>query len=559
MLLDDEAVDVVEGVPDSIQTLIAARIDLLDPEAKRTLQAASVIGRVFWRGALERLLPDLAVDERLDALLERELIVTEERSAISGDHAFRFRHGLIGEVAYATLTKAERARLHRLVAAWVADRVGDDPGSMRARQLECATTLLQELDGSVEPELAAEAAAALQEAGERALRGDRFAEARRLLLRAVDLEPTPRRRYLAGWAAFELGDLGALAAEAELVREEAAAAGDAFLEGRALVALSLVAIARDGDVRASEQLASEALETFPEDEVDGRFDALFRLSTAAWWPGDVRRAETFVRRALELAETNERVDLRSRALRALAWLLEVRLELDEAEDVIASLETPGGVLELARTRHAQGSLLRMQGRLDESAARFEEARSLYLDAGITADAAWSGLVLGWIAYVRGDLASAERDFREGVRAFGAVEDHGRLCESERALAEVLAERGRLDEAEQLALAARGHVSHHDLTSTTGTARTLGLVRAAQGRDAEADELLRDALSVVEGTECTLLELPAVVSLARFLRGLGREREADELEARLPERVPGWLNDADRRVHHDAARPAEVAG
>src|SRR5579884_1048569 len=139
MLLDDEG-EGVDRIPDSIQTLIAARIDLLDPDAKRTLQAASVIGRVFWQGALEQLLPDLALEEMLDALLERELVVTEERSAISGDRAFRFRHGLIGEVAYATVTKAERARLHRLFAAWVAERVPDDPGSMRARHLECAAT-----------------------------------------------------------------------------------------------------------------------------------------------------------------------------------------------------------------------------------------------------------------------------------------------------------------------------------------------------------------------------------------------------------------------------------
>lgn len=559
MLLDGDAAGEVEGIPDSIQTLIAARIDLLGADPKRTLQAASVVGRVFWRGALERLLPELDVDAMLEALLERELVVTEERSAISGDRAYRFRHGLIGEVAYATVTKAERARLHRLVAAWVGDRAPDEPGAMRARHLDCAATLLAELDGAVEPELAGEAAAALEEAGDRALRSDRFTDARRHLTRALELEPTLRRRYLAARAAFELGDLGAVAAEAELVRSEAAASGDALFEGRALIALSLVAIARDGDVRASAQLATEALETLPEDELDGRFDALFRLGTAAWWPGDVRRAETFVREALGLAETHDRPDLRARALRALAWLLEVRLELDEAAEVLGVLGEPaGGVLERARTCHAQASLLRMRGRLEEAADGFEQARTLYLDSGIAAEAAWSGLVLGWIAYVQGDLATAERDFREGVRVFGAVEDHGRLCESERGLAEVLVERGRLDEAERLALSARDRVSHHDLTSTTATVRTLGLVRAAQGRDDEAEALLREALTMVEGTECALLEVAAVVSLARFLRDRGRDGEAEDLEARLPERVPGWLNEADRHVPRRSRRAAEVA-
>jgi hypothetical protein len=89
------------------------------------------------------------------------------------------------------------------------------------------------------------------------------------------------------------------------------------------------------------------------------------------------------------------------------------------------------------------------------------------------------------------------------------------------------------------------VSNHDLTSSTATLRTLGLVRAAQGRDEEAERLLREALITVEGTECKLLEVAAIVALARHLRTRGRDCDAEELEARLPERVPGWLNDADR--------------
>ena len=142
-----------------------------------------------------------------------------------------------------------------------------------------------------------------------------------------------------------------------------------------------------------------------------------------------------------------------------------------------------------------------------------------------------------------------------MRVFTANEDYGHLCEAERALAELLLERDRVGEAERLALAAREHVSNHDLTSSTSTLRTLGLVLAAQGRDDEAEQLLRDALAAVEGTECRLLEVAAVVSLARYLRLRGRDCDADELEARLPERPPGWLNDVDREL---SFAPAETA-
>jgi class 3 adenylate cyclase/tetratricopeptide (TPR) repeat protein len=538
------------GIPDTLQTLIAARIDLLDREAKQVLQAAAVIGRVFWRGALEQLLTALDVGALIGALAERELIVSEERSAISGDRAFRFRHVLIRDVAYATVTKAERATLHRAFAAWVAERSAENTAAIRAYHLDRACTLVAELEGTVEPELAAEAAAALEAAGQQALRGSAFANARRLLRRALELEPKPRRRYLAASAAAELGDLGAVAAEMETVRELAVVDGDAYLHGRALSALARVALARDGDAVASKALAQQALETLPRDDVDGRAEALFRLASATWWPGDVVRAESFIRQVLELADEHERADLRRGALRTLLWLLEVRLELDEAAEVLEAIGPPDDdVLERARTRHAEGALLRLQGRLDEAAAGFEEARGLYLDAGLVNDAAWTGVLLGWIAYVRDDLETAERAFREGVRVFGANEDFGHLCEAERALSEVLLERGRIDEAEKLALSARVHVGNHDVTSSTGTLRTLGLVRAAQGRSEEAELILREALAVIEGTDCRLLEVASVVSLARLLRGLGRDDEADELDARLPERIPGWLNEVDR---HGAA-------
>jgi len=534
------------GVPDTLQTLIAARIDLLDREAKQALQAAAVIGRVFWRGALEQLLAGLDVPAQLESLGERELIVPEERSAISGDRAYRFRHVLIRDVAYSSVTKAERATLHRRFAAWVAERQAENGVGIRAYHLDRACLLLAELDGSVEPALAAEAAASLEEAGERASRGSAFATARRLFRRALELEPLPRRRYLAASAAVELGDFGAVAAEMETVRELAVEDGDAYLHGRALNALALAALARDGDAVASEALAQQALDTLPATDVDGRADALFRLAAAAWWPGDVMRAETFVRRVLELAGEHGREDLRRRGLRTLLWLLEVRLDLDDAADILEAIGPPGeDVLERARTRQAEAALLRLQGRLDEAAAGFEEARGLYQDAGLVSDATWVGVYRGWIAYVLGDLDAAERAFREGVRVFGANEDLGHLCEAERALAEVLLERGRIGEAETLALSARSHVGNSDVTSSTSTLRTLGLVRSAQGRADEAELILREALVMIEGTDCRLLEVAAVVSLSRFLRGAGRDREADELDARLPERIPGWLNEVER--------------
>ena len=536
-------------VPDTVQALIAARIDRLRPAEKRVLQRAAVVGRVFWRGALEHLAPGLDLDGPLETLLERELIVPEERSTISGDRAYRFKHVLIRDVAYAGLTKAERANHHRAHAEWVAERAPDELVEIRAYHLDRAVTLLTELEGSAPAESAELAAAALEEAGERARGRDSFSEARRLFHRALELAPTVGRRYGAAHAARQLGDFGAVATEMELVREEAHRQGDASLEGRALTALSLVALTREGDLARSEALAVQALRVLPDDDVGGRVDALGRLAAAAWWPGDLERAEAHTREALALATRAGRRDLRVSATLALQWLLELQLELDAADDLLDDLE-PGGerIHERANLQQAVGSLRRIQGRTAEAAAALEEARGLFVDAGASGSAAWMDVLLGWIALVEGDVDRALRAFRAAVRVLAVNQDHGRLSEAERGLAEALLAAGKVGEAEQHALTGREVVAGGDLTSTASTTMTLGLVRAAQGRDEEAERLLRESLQLLRGTQYRLLELEPLVALARFLRAHDRKAEAEELEALLPERVAGWLGTA------DASRP-----
>jgi len=549
MLLDADGDGAIDRIPDSVQALIAARIDLLPLPEKRLLQVSAVIGRVFWRGALERLVPELATDAAFGVLCDRDLIADVERSAIPGDRAYQFRHVLIRDVAYAGMTKAERAENHRRFAEWIAERASDDLIEIMAHHLDQAGALLEELDGNVPPDLAAAAAAALQTAGKQASRRDSFAAARRLFRRAFELEPTLERRYLAAEAARGLNELRTVAVEMERVRAEAHESGDVVLEGRALTALADVAMGRDGDPDRAGELASIGLELLPDEEIDARIDALRQLAAAAWWPGDLQRAERYTRDAIAIAEQAGRQDLWVRAMSALQWLLEIRLELDAAEEVLlATGEHCGeGVLSDARAHFALGSLRRMQGRLAEARPELEQARSLYLDAGAAGDAAWAGLVLGWISLVEGDTPSAERAFRHAVRVYVTNEDHGHLCEAERALAEALLETGKIEEAERHALAGYSLVSSSDLTSRSATMSTLGLVRAAQGRDEEAEQLLRDAVALLEPTDYRLLEVAALVALRRFLRTRGRDDEALELEARIPEPVPGWLGSEDARV------------
>ena len=226
-----------EDIPDSIHALIAARIDRLPADEKRLLQHASVVGRVFWPGAL-----GVGVDELLDALVAREFVTREERSTISGEQAFRFKHVLIRDVAYSALSKSERADLHARFAGWLEERTGDELLEIRAYHLDQAVCLHTDLDGSAPDELRVDAAAALEGAGRRALHREAFQTARKQLLRAVELEPTLRRRYLAAHAAWRLVDIPTVTDEMQRVESDAAAAGESRIQARALTALAETAL-----------------------------------------------------------------------------------------------------------------------------------------------------------------------------------------------------------------------------------------------------------------------------------------------------------------------------
>ena len=105
------------AVPDTVQAVVAARIDLLEPAEKAALQAASLIGRVFWSGPVYELLeghePDLRVLE------ERDFVRRRHGSAIEGEREYAIKHAVTREVAYASIPKARRARLHAAFAGWL--------------------------------------------------------------------------------------------------------------------------------------------------------------------------------------------------------------------------------------------------------------------------------------------------------------------------------------------------------------------------------------------------------------------------------------------------------
>ena len=113
------------SIPDTIQGVLVARIDLLSPTEKRVLQHAAVAGRMFWKGALAYLAQEIsaeAFNRALESLIYKDFIQENERptgTLIEQDVQYSFKHVLVRDVAYASIPRARRAREHARMAEWL--------------------------------------------------------------------------------------------------------------------------------------------------------------------------------------------------------------------------------------------------------------------------------------------------------------------------------------------------------------------------------------------------------------------------------------------------------
>ncbi len=528
-----------ERIPDTLQALIAARIDRLPGPERSLLQRAAAMGRIFMRGALEQLSPDMDdVEGAIDDLVARDLIVREARATISGEQAFKFKHVLIREVAYGGLAKSARADLHHAFAVWLTERAGDELLEIRAFHLDQAARLLEELDGAAPPELAETAAAALERAGHRALSREAFRSARKLLLRAVELAPTLERKYLAARAAWRLADMIAVVVEMEEVANAAASAGEQRLHGRALTALAEATLHHRADAVTARRLAEEAVEVLRDEPPWIRFEPLWVAAQVAAWFGDSEEFQHWAKRALAAAREAERKDLEAVVVHGLANAFVLRLQLSEAAPLIeraAELaEATGSITARAAAHSVRAWFDFVSDRPAEAEAGYTAARELYAETGTATREAVMTMMIGRAAFAQGELDRAEVLLRESTRTLKGLGDRGSLCEAQRALAMVLVRQGRIDEAERWALEARESVGSHDRVSISTTKFALGIVRAAQKRDAEAEHLILEAVEGLQLYDMRGPERWALRYLLEFYRERGRDEEAAPYEARLAE-------------------------
>jgi class 3 adenylate cyclase len=275
LFLEELAASVAEGatemsapLPTSVRAIIAARLDALPAAEREVVLDASVVGKVFWQGALERLGTDGHLHGVLDSLEARDLIRVEPRSQLLGDREFSFKHMLIREVAYATLPHAARRTRHAIVARFVEEAAGDRLG-------ESASLLAHHW----------------REAGD-------HGQALRFLLLAAE-------HASRAWAKSEAVTLFTQALE--LIPGEDRARRASVLLRRATTLLE------NGEFPAA---AAELDSILPDLEGRDRAEALLGRGRTTYWLADPEGAASFSSEATELAEALGDEHIRARALAA---------------------------------------------------------------------------------------------------------------------------------------------------------------------------------------------------------------------------------------------------
>ena len=179
-------------LPETVQGIIAARLDLLSGDEKRLIQDASVVGKVFWgsaAAAIEGAEPGETGD-LLHALERKEFVQRGQSSSVAGETEYAFRHLLVRDVAYGQIPRASRAEKHRAAAAWIESLArSDDHAETLAHHYGQALELARALGQDTE-ELVGHTRTALRNAGDRAYSVGSLGAAREFYSGALALWPT---------------------------------------------------------------------------------------------------------------------------------------------------------------------------------------------------------------------------------------------------------------------------------------------------------------------------------------------------------------------------------
>ena len=523
-----------DAIPPSIHALIAARLDRLPAAEREVLESAAVAGKHFTRSALRKLSPEADqsdVDARLLSLARKDLLAARP----GREDAYRFRHVLIRDAAYAGISKELRTRLHERFADWAATTSAGKAGDLDeivGYHLEQAFRYREQLGPLDEHgrDLADRAARLLGAAGQRAFARDDAPAAVNLLDRALALATNedPAQLELLRQLSTSLWSLGEVARAEALLNgliEAAAASGDRRYELYGALQQMSWRFSRDeAGLEDMTAVTKEALAAF-EDEGDdfGLAQAWRHLANTLHASCRFAEAAEACERALEHARRAGAAREEARSVDLLCMCL-----LHGPTPVPAAIERASQMLAAASANPAlQANLMAALAEMKAMRKSFEEARELLQEARQTYERLGLRLALVGLMQVGGivelladEPGEAEHVLREGFELI-AVEFPTWRAYQVALLAEALYAQQRYDDARELIDSAEpDHLD--ELESVLPWVVVKARLLARDGAFDEAEDLLGDIAVRAGETDAlnvhgrVLLALAEVRSIA--LRG-----------------------------------------
>jgi class 3 adenylate cyclase len=547
-------------VPTTLQGLLTARLDRLDPRTRRVLECACIEGRRFRIAALSVLAPELpraAIEEAITELDRRGLVEPEDEAA----GLWRFAHALVREVAYRGVPKEVRGEQHEALADWIARADAERPDVDEAvgRHLERALHLREEIgvksDGSAD--LARRAGERFAKAGGRAFAALDLLTSRDLLGRAEALLPelSPLRLDLLPNLAVALtetgrpGDTEALLAKAI---EQARAAGSERDALRALIQLQSNRVYRsptEAEIEAAlrETLdAADAMRTMG--DAVGLAEAAIAIEYLETMLGRGGEAYTWALRALEHGLSAGRLREASQGAADLVYQTAVGpLPFDRLAE--AAAELPGPEDDTIRTSSAYAirvlaDIARADDRFNEDEERWQEAIERQ---GLSWLGATHALTIACVETTVGKPEEGERRLREAREVLAGFGDMW-WCETiDALLCLAVAAQDRPTEFLRLADAYEQSVQVPDRQTLIRQHMIKARALLLRGSTADAEAAARRSLELAEPTDLVLDHAAALLTLAEILeaRGLLADAEHDRRTAAELYRTKGNLAAAAR--------------
>jgi class 3 adenylate cyclase/tetratricopeptide (TPR) repeat protein len=538
-------------MPTSLNALLGARLDRLEPAARDALERGAVEGELFHQGAVVELSDAQsrpAIGDELGLLARKDLIRLAAASLVAGGAAYRFKHVLVREAAYLATTKKVRASLHERFADWLEQLVGDRVGEYHEilgyhyEQAYRYHTELNPPDDHART-LAARAGHHLGAAGRRANDRADVGAGANLLARATGLLPPDSAERLELLLAYAYavrqsrrgpGKITESRAIHDELYEKATALGDRRLAARAMLHRTGSPFAGEGaEPESVRAVYEELIATFAElgDEV-GLAQTKHSLGMHYRWQSQLADAVEWLEQALVHANACGDQPTRRSVTQSLAGVLTrgptpVDHATHRCEELLEA-NPDDRELAAAIMRHL-GLLYAMAGRF-EDARDYESKAALVLEEGRLETTSIAYLVVSAdTKELLGDRAGAERDLRkkwdeksdhrtDGARPLGiAIATAGQL-------ANFYCDEGRWDDAEACLAAYPGY--------PRGPWGTMAEARLKAHRG-EHDQALELARSIVEhenqGDELNTRALMRL-GLAEVQRASDQGREAEEATA-----------------------------